>query len=139
MAVISGPSVALDQTAVGAVPRSAWAISWPLLFGLGVFAFLNNPTGLPLLSDPDTHWHITVGKWIQAHGSVPTTDSYSFTFAGQPWIAKEWLAQVLMALAYDLGGWGGVTALAAAAVGVAFALLARLLMHDIQPLPALLF
>ena len=140
MAVTSGPSISLEQHArTLAASRSAWAVSWPLLLGLAVFVFLNNPTGLPLLSDPDTHWHITVGNWILTHGSVPTTDSYSYTFPGQPWIAKEWLSQVLLALAFNIGGWGGVTALAAAAIGLTFALLPRLLMRDIRPLPALLF
>ncbi len=140
MAVTSGPSVSLEQhSRAVAAPRSAWAVSWPMLLGLAVFVFLNNPTGLPLLADPDTHWHITVGNWILTHGSVPTADSYSYTFTGQPWIAKEWLSQVLLALAFNIGGWGGVTALAAAAIGLTFALLPRLLMRDIRPLPALLF
>jgi hypothetical protein len=139
MAVISGPSVSLEQPRPIAAPRSAWAVSWPLLLGLALFVYLNNPSGLPLLADPDTHWHITVGNWVLAHGTVPTTDSYSFTFPGQPWIAKEWLSQVLLALAFNIGGWGGVSALAAAAIGFTFALLLRLLLRDLQPLPALLF
>ena len=104
-----------------------------------MFVSLANVNGLPLLADPDSHWHITVGNWILQHGAVPTVDSYSFTFAGQPWIAKEWLSQVLMALAYDVGGWGGVVALGAAAFGVTLALLLRLLLRDLRPLPALMF
>lgn len=139
MAVISGPSVPLEQSRGFGMLRPAWAVSWPLLLGLAVFLFLDNPTGLPLLSDPDTHWHITVGRSILVHGAVPTVDRYSFTFAGQPWIAKEWLSQVLLAAAYDIGGWGGVTALASAAIGCTLALLLRLLMRDLRPLPALLF
>ena len=91
------------------------------------------------MGDPDSHWHITVGNWILAHGAVPTVDSYSFTFAGQPWIAKEWLSQVVMALAYNAGGWGGVVGAGAAAIGFTFALLLRLLLRDLRPLPALLF
>jgi hypothetical protein len=137
MAVISGPSVPLERPQ--AIAASAWAISWPLLLGLAVFVFLNNATGLPLLSDPDTHWHVTVGNWILTHGTVPTADIYSFTFPGQPWIAKEWLSQVVLALAFNSGGWGGVSALAAAAIGFTFALLLRFLMRDLRPLPALLF
>ena len=70
---------------------------------------------------------------------MPTVDSYSFTFTGQPWIAKEWLSQVVLALAFNIGGWGGVAALAAAAIGFTFALLLRLLLRDLRPLPALLF
>jgi hypothetical protein len=139
MAVISGPSIPLEQPRAIGASRSAWAVSWPLLLGLAVFVTLNNRAGLPLLGDPDTHWHITVGNWILTQGAVPTVDSYSFTFAGQPWIAKEWLSQVLLAAAYAIGGWAGVSALAAAAIGFTFALLLRLLMRDLRPLPALLF
>ena len=44
-----------------------------------------------------------------------------------------------MALAYDAGGWGGVVVLGAAAFGVTSALLLRLLLQHLRPLPALLF
>ncbi|UYN95930.1 MAG: hypothetical protein KIT25_03005 [Enhydrobacter sp.] len=119
--------------------RSPWALSWPLVLGLAIFVFLNNARGLPLLADPDSHWHIAVGQWILAHRDVPTVDVYSFTFTGQPWIAKEWLSQVALAVAYELGGWGGVTSLSAGALGVTYAVLLRLLLRDIKPLPAILF
>src|ERR1700732_722527 len=138
MAVTSGLSVSSHpgDSAVLQQPRSSWALSWPLAVGLVLFVWLPNSKGL--LADPDSHWHVTVGNWILAHGAVPTVDVYSFTFAGQPWIAKEWLSQVLLALAYDAGGWGAVAVLSAAAVGFAFALMMRLLLRDIRPLPALL-
>jgi hypothetical protein len=138
MAVISGLSVSSDRgdSAVLQRPRSAWALSWPLAVGLVLFVWLTTAKGL--LADPDSHWHVTVGNWILAQGAVPTVDIYSFTFAGQPWIAKEWLSQVLLALAYDAGGWGAVAVLCAASVGLAFALMMRLLLRDIRPLPALL-
>ena len=123
----------------GATARSPWALSWPLALGLTVFVCLLNIEGLPLLADPDSHWHIAVGKWILENGTVPTVDIYSLTFLGQPWIAKEWLSQILLAGAYDMGGWGAVMALCAAAIGVTFALLLRLLLRDLRPLPAMLF
>ncbi len=139
MAVASGPSVAVDRDPAFALERrSVWGLSWPLAVGLGLFAFLASASGL-LLSDPDSQWHIAVGNWILAHGSVPTTDSFSFTFAGQPWIAKEWLSQLALAGAFNLGGWAGVTTLSAAAIAVTFALLLRLLLNDLKPLPALMF
>ena len=135
MAVTSGLSLSPGHSAT----RSPWALSLPLLIGFVVFVALANTNGLPLLADPDSHWHITVGNWILQHGAVPTVDTYSYTFTGQPWIAKEWASQVLMALAYNAGGWGGVVALCAAAFGVTSAVLLRLLLQDIRPLPALLF
>lgn len=118
---------------------SPWQVSWPLAVGLLLFVLLLNTTGLPLLADPDSHWHVAVGKWILENGSVPTVDSHSHTFAGQPWIAKEWLSQLLLALADTAGGWGAVAALCAAWIGVTFALLLRLLLRDVRPLPAMMF
>jgi hypothetical protein len=137
MAVVSGLSVSPDLVDDSfSRPRSAWALSWPLALGAILFVWLANANSL--LADPDSQWHITIGNWILAHGAVPTVDSFSFTFAGQPWIAKEWLSQLLLALAYDAGGWGGVAVLCAASVAFAFALMMRLLLRDIRPLPALL-
>ena len=114
-------------------------MSWPLLLGLAVFVFLNNPSGLPLLERPrhalaHHRRQLDPGARQRAHGR-----QLLYTFTGQPWIAKEWLSQVVLALAFNIGGWGGVSALAAAAIGFTFALLLRLLMRDIRPLPALLF
>ncbi len=138
MAVSSGLSVSSAPQGSFAA-RSPWAPSWPLALGLLVFICLCNIEGLPLLADPDSHWHIAVGTWILDHGALPDADIYSHTFAGQPWIAKEWLSQTLLAAAYNTGGWGAVMALSAAALGVTFALLLRLLLRDLKPLPAMLF
>ncbi len=138
MAVVSGPSVPLDP-APSVLSRSAWSISLPLLLFFAVAVSLNGPGGLPLLADPDTQWHVTVGNWILDNGRFPIADVYSYTFPGQPWIAKEWASQVLLAAAYNLGGWGAVTTLAAMAIGATFALLLRLLLRDLRPFPALLF
>lgn len=73
-----------------------------------------------LLSDPDSWWHIKSGSDILSSGHFPVTDSYSHSFFGKPWIAKEWLAQVALSLAYAAGGWNGVTLLAASAIAAAF-------------------
>ena len=48
------------------------------------------------LSDPDYYWHLTVGRLIAETGRVPTSDLFSFTWAGQPWTAHEWLGELLM-------------------------------------------
>ena len=135
MAVTSG----LSDSSV--VPRAgdAWKPSWPLIAGLVLFIYLMNASGQPLLVDPDTHWHIALGNWMLEHRAVPHVDTFSFTFLGQPWIAKEWLSQVLLTAAYHAAGWGGVTALSAVAVAATFALLLRLLLRDLQAPVAILF
>ena len=135
MAVISG----LSHSGEGHRVRATWNLSWPLIAGLVIFLFLMNASGLPLLADPDTHWHIAVGDWIVANRAMPHVDTFSFTFTGQPWIAKEWLSQLLLTAAYHAGGWGGVTALSAAAVAATFTILLRLLLRDLKAPVAILF
>ncbi len=73
-----------------------------------------------LLNDPDTQWHIAIGRWIWTQRSVPTTDLFSHTFAGAPWIAKEWVSQLILDAAFQGGGWRGVAAVAAIAVAASF-------------------
>jgi len=82
-------------------------------------------TGAPkiLSADGDAARHRLTGEYILATGSVPTVDVFSHTMPGQPFVAKEWLAEVLSALAYRGLGWGGVVLLHAAVVGLAFAVL----------------
>jgi hypothetical protein len=46
--------------------------------------------------DPDYFWHVVAGQYIVSNGSVPTTDPFSFTWAGQPWTPHEWLSEVLI-------------------------------------------
>ena len=76
MAVTSGLSLSPDfqGQALAAKPRSAWALSWPLALGMVLFVFLANAEGLPLLGDPDSHWHIAVGNWMLAKGARSAQD-----------------------------------------------------------------
>jgi hypothetical protein len=87
-----------------------------------------------ILSDADTFWHIAAGRWMIAHGAVPATDPFSFTFAGQPWMAHEWLSEVLMAGAWLAAGWSGVMLLTGLAVGAVAALSGAWLLRWLSPL-----
>jgi hypothetical protein len=58
--------------------------------------------------DGDVSWHVATGQWILANGRVPKTDPFSFTMAGQPWVAHEWLADILFAAMFDLAGFAGL-------------------------------
>ncbi len=78
-----------------------------------------------VLNDGDTYWHIAAGDWMLAHHAVPLVDPFSFTFAGRPWVAHEWLSELLMALAYRLGNWPGVLMLFGGALALTFGMLAR--------------
>lgn len=68
-----------------------------------------------LLADGDTGWHIRTGEWILQNRSFVHRDLFSFSKAGEPWFAWEWLADVLLALIHAAGGltWVALLALAA--------------------------
>jgi hypothetical protein len=93
------------------------------LVGLGLAAislFLFTLAFSPhVLGDGDTWSHVATGEWIIAHRSVPHADPFSHAMAGEPWIAHEWLSEVLLSLVFRLGGWSGVVLLTGAAVAVA--------------------
>lgn len=80
-----------------------------LAFLLPILVLFWSTTGVGwLLSDSDTAWHIRTGQWILKYGCVPRADLFSFTKTGQPWIAWEWLSDVVMALAHQIRGLAGV-------------------------------
>lgn len=72
-------------------------------------------SGAKVFGDGDVSWHIAAGRWILANQAVPATDPFSFTMGGQPWVAFEWLSQIVYATAFDAAGYAGL----AAVVGLA--------------------
>jgi len=78
-----------------------------------------------VFNDPDTYWHIAAGAWMIDHRQVLHHDVFSYTWAGKPWASHEWLAEIIMALAWRAGGWTGVQLLFAGSIGLAGWLLAR--------------
>jgi hypothetical protein len=61
--------------------------------------------------DPDLWWHIKTGEGILSTHHWPTADAYSFTAAGQHWLAYQWLGDVLLAAVYRTSGLRGLGAL----------------------------
>src|SRR5690242_18278834 len=57
-------------------------------------------------ADPDLWGHVRFGADILQHWLRPR-DPYSFT-SDIPWVNHEWLAEVVLYLAYALGGGGGL-------------------------------
>jgi hypothetical protein len=89
-----------------------------------------------LLQDPDNWWQVKVGLDLLASRVIPTVDTYSYTFAGQPWIAKEWLAQVILASGYTAFGWSGVAFITITAIAATMFLVAWTLSASLKPLLA---
>lgn len=67
------------------------------------------------VSDPDVWWHLRTGQLISGTHTVPGTDPFSYTRAGESWVAHEWFSDVLLYELFRIGGW--------AALIIAFALI----------------
>ena len=65
----------------------------PLVVAASVYLLLLL-LGNRLLNDPDSYWHLAVGRWIVEHGTVPTVDPLSHTMRGAHSIAFESLSQL---------------------------------------------
>jgi hypothetical protein len=93
-------------------PASLWkrVFSFPALLGtvlVGAVATIAQT----FFVDPDVWWHIKQGEFILTTHHVPTKDIYSLTLAGKPWMAYEWLGDILLATMYRLGGMRGLDVL----------------------------
>jgi hypothetical protein len=72
-----------------------------ILLFLGLFLMTLRP-----IADPDFWWHLRTGQLIIQTHAIPSTDPFSFTSSGKPWVAQEWLSELLMYGLYRLGSYG---------------------------------
>lgn len=92
-----------------------------------VFLFTRMQGVRTLLSDGDTGWHVRAGEWMLHHHAIIRTDIFSFTKAGQPWYAWEWLWEVGAARLHQSGGLALVVLVSMALICTTFALLYRVI------------
>jgi tetratricopeptide (TPR) repeat protein len=86
-----------------------------------VYAFL---AGLRTVSDFDLGWQLATGRWVAQHHHLFSTDVFSYTAQGEPWVYPVGAGLVLYA-AYLLGGYGLISWIGAAACVGTVALLLR--------------
>ena len=91
------------------------ALTFALITLLSLFFVFKG--GTTLFNDSDTGWHIRNGERIISTRSLPHTDPFSFSKPGQPWVAWEWGADVLMGAIYRVSGLGGVALLYGLCIG----------------------
>ena len=77
-----------------------------------LYAFL---AGLRTLSDPDLGWQLATGRWVAQHHHIFSTDVFSYTAQGEPWIYPVGSGLVFYA-AYLLGGYALISWIGAASV-----------------------
>jgi len=75
------------------------------------------------VTDPDLWWHLKAGQYITEHRSVPHSDPFSYTRAGEPWVAHEWLTELFLFHLERTAGWLGLIVTFAAVLSSALILL----------------
>jgi hypothetical protein len=118
-------SVEVSQPSIGNVQFTSkrWSglllpsLSDCLFLAVLVWLFATGSGGwYGLLADADTGWHIRTGEWILDNGRVPQADLFSFSKAGQPWFAWEWLTDVGYGALHRVSGMKGLLLLSAVVI-----------------------
>lgn len=81
-------------------------------------------------SDGDTCMHWRVGDYMLHTGHIIRADVFSHTRFGEPIISKEWLSEIIFALAGRIGGLYGLCVVTALLIATTFALLHRQLVRE---------
>ncbi len=89
-----------------------------VLISLVVIAFL---LGCYEMGDSDIWWHLCGGQWILENGLVPRLDPFTFGSADRLWIDVHWSYEVILVLAYRVGGVAAIILLGAVVGACAFA------------------
>lgn len=87
------------------------------LLGVLLFTFLS----VKLLGDAGIGWHLRTGQIILQRHSVPRVDPFSSTMQGKPWVAWEWLYDLIVGELDRAAGLNGVVWFTAVIIGVTFA------------------
>src|SRR5215831_9574054 len=103
--------------------RSNFAKQLVYILGLVAigYAFL---AGLRTLTVTDLGWQLATARWIVQHHEIPSTDVFSYTAQGQPWVYPVG-SGLLFYGAYLLGGYALLSWIQAAACAGTVALLLR--------------
>jgi hypothetical protein len=92
-----------------------------LIFLAAIFLFSFNQ-----LQEFDAWFHLKTGEYIVKNFTIPTTDIFSYTAAGKPWITHSWLAEAIFYGIYLIGGLFGLAAFAALMAALTYYLVIRL-------------
>jgi len=126
-------SLALTAAARSSTSKLTQARASGLLLALvAVFLFVVAAFSPAVLGDGDTWSHLATGEWIFAHRAAPRADPFSFSMPGAPWIAHEWLSELLIAFAWRWGGFSGVALLTAVAASGAALILGLRVARDLS-------
>jgi hypothetical protein len=97
---------------------------------LSVFLLLTLQHGQALLRDGDTGYHIRTGEFIIQNWTIPEQDIFSFRNPPVPWVAHEWLSEIIMAIVHRVSGLTGVVIFFSFIIATTYFLLFRMLRQE---------
>lgn len=77
---------------------------------LGALIWITLAFCVQRIPSADLWWLLADGKALIHSGSIPQTDPFSWSQAGQPWHNDQWLSGLLVYVVYTLMGLGGLHA-----------------------------
>ena len=125
MSSLSSATVQANQDQTNLSGRTPSRLGRYLFFALGAIALLYAlVAGLQTVFDADIWWQLATGRWIAQHHRIFSTDVFSYTASGQPWIYPVGSALLFYGV-YLLDGYSLLSWLGAAVCVGTFALLLR--------------
>ncbi|HYL72465.1 MAG TPA: hypothetical protein VEY89_14285, partial [Candidatus Dormibacteraeota bacterium] len=116
---------------IARLTRDPW---WALPF-IGLVGML--PLVVRRVGDPDFWWHVRTGQWMVQNHAIARHDLYTYTVAGTPWTAHEYLSQLIFYALNRVGGLVAVSVFFGAVVWGGFlAVFARVRQRAYSPLIA---
>jgi hypothetical protein len=85
------------------------------------------------VQDPDFWWHVTAGRWMLEHSSLPGKDLFTYTVPSQPWVDHEYLTEIGLYATQQAFGLVGVSLLFGAMTWLAIWLIDRRSQLEPQP------
>jgi hypothetical protein len=88
------------------------------------------------VGDPDFWWHMETGRWILAHGTLPSHELFTYTVSSRSWADQEWGSEVLGDLIFRTWGMLGFSLAYTAVTWAGFWLIWRRI--GLERVPALI-
>ena len=99
-----------------------------LIFIVVLFSLSYSALSSRLLGDAGIGWHIRNGELMLRTHAVTRVDPFSYTMSGRPWVAWEWLYDVIIGGIHQWLGLNGVVFFTAIVIACTFALTFRILL-----------
>ena len=117
----------LDRSEEQAHPRvsshDSTAVDWPRILLIAIALTYALLAGLRTVADFDTGWQLATGRYVVQHHAIFSTDVFSYTAHGKPWLYPP-LSSLFLYVLFLVGGYSALSWLSALASAATVGLVA---------------